>query len=48
MYNDTSDGDNSNKKWVATGNGKKWVEKMLQYNNDGEAATISYNAYNVY
>ena len=29
MYNDTSDGDNSNKKWIATGNGKKMVRKNV-------------------
>ena len=29
MYKDTND---DNNKWIATDNGKKWVEKILQYN----------------
>jgi hypothetical protein len=30
IYKNTNDGSN---KWIATDNGKKWVEKILQYNN---------------
>ena len=39
----TNDG-SSNNKWIATDNGKKWVERILQYNKERQSATVSHNA----
>ena len=39
IYKNTDDG--SKNKWTATDDGKKWVEKILQYDNERQAAIES-------
>ena len=43
MYKNTNYG-SSNNKWIAIDSAKKWVERILQYNKERQAASVSHNA----